>query len=318
MTAIRSNGLKAEVEDYGRLANTFHALGQEMRHGSIVIKIDHVRWVLNELREGKRLVSGGDYPVWIQVLVDQEKGYHGRFFKRQFNLCSFAETLNEYGKEQINSWWTLGLEPHFLPQIVMSNLVGFPGWKKKPNDWYYEQVKRGKVMRMVNGRLKPDKKAYELSGIAVLIDTRLKPAFKDGKQMYKDDNLLGVIIRKLRQDAQIANYDNGPASSRFNISANEWERHLKPVLAKKLGLKPIQVRLERAIEANIIPQLYLHMPRQDDNTTNTWVWYEEYFKSHVRRLRGGRSDCAGLTFVDFDWSGVPRNDGSVRPLIVLS
>ncbi|MCG2808859.1 MAG: hypothetical protein L6275_00745, partial [Candidatus Portnoybacteria bacterium] len=73
------------------------------------------------------------------------------------------------------------------------------------------------------------------------------------------------------------------------------------------------------IEANVIPQLYTDMPRKDDGNTNTWVWFEEYFKGRVRRPGGGRSSgYGGLADVCCSWSAYHwYSHGSFRPLIVL-
>jgi hypothetical protein len=252
---------------------------------------------------------------WLKDILASERQCHLDFFGQEFDLSEFEETLQRHGEEKIKNWQWLYFEPHFLPDVIMAQSVEFHGWKVKPENLYYEKIAKGKILRDINGKLAVDKDPFKLEGITVLIDTRLKPAYDNGKQMYSDDNLLGPILKQLREEGKIAKYEYGSQFSRFGVSADEWENQIKPVLAEKLGLNLNQLRLERAIEANIIPQLYSHMPRRSDGYTNTWVWYEEYFGGRRNRLSGGDSNFGGLAFVSYYFS-VSR-DGSFRPLAVL-
>ena len=151
-------------------------------------------------------------------------------------------------------------------------------------------------------------------GISVLIDTRLKPAYQGGKQMYKNDNLCGPIVRDLRKKGRIEPYKEGPTSSRFGVSANEWEEQIKPALSSRTS---VQERSERFIEALIIPHLYPYLPRKDDGDTATSVWYEEYFEDRGHRLYGGNSDIGGLANVDWHDAVDHWDSRSFRPLAVL-
>lgn len=273
-----------------------------------------------DVNEHRNPFEGEAGENWIDQIINREHQYHLNFFGRKINLPKFEKTLKKYGQKQIRQWQKLGLEPHFLPKaFLFQSNNNFPGWKIKPNNWYYEKAAQDKILRYVDGELEIDRQSDKLEEITVLIDTRLKPAYNDGRQMYANDNLLGPIIELLRKDKKIAKYEHGLRSSRFGVSADEWENQIKPVLAKKLGLEINQVRLERVIEANVIPQLYTDMPRKDDGNTNTWVWFEEYFKGRVRRPGGGRSSgYGGLADVCCSWSAYHwYSHGSFRPLIVL-
>ncbi len=212
----------------------------------------------------------------------------------------------------------------------------YPGWKINLQARYYNNVAAGKIFRRRNGESIFDY-VVELEDITVLIDIRLKPKYdirdnggqmsegddsclnyNKGRQMWADDDFLGSIIADLREQDKIARCDSDPQSSRFGVSSDEWESHIKPVFAVKLNLAPSQLRLERAIEANFIPQTYIHLPRKDDARTNTWVWYEERFRGRGSRFYGGHSDFGGIAgvyhyhSVDDHW---PRR--SFRPLAVL-
>lgn len=270
-------------------------------------------WVLNELQS---LIEGGD---WLERILAKEERYHRDFFSQEFDLASFREALEKYGQGKIAVWQELGLEPHFLPEVAITQDTKFKGWKVKPENWYYEKVTGGKMLRQrPDGDLIPDEDAFKLKGVTVLVDTRLKPAvYDEGKQMWEDDNLLGSIVERLRKEGKIEKHDYGLQSSRFGVSADEWEKQVRPALAELLGLKVSQVRLERAIEMNVIPQLYPEMPRANDGQTNTWVWLEEYFGGRERRLVGGRSCYGGLADVRCDWSDFRWSFRSFRPLAVL-
>ena len=258
---------------------------------------------------------------WLQGILISEGQSHLNFFGQEFDLSKFEKTLKKYDQEKIREWQGLGLEPHFLPEVVMALNESYPGWKVKPYNWYYQKADEGKILRNINGSLVVDKEPFKLEGITVLIDTRLKPAYGDGKQMYENDNLLGLVIEELRKEGKIAKYEYGTPSSRFGLSSNEWEDCIKPVLAEKLSLNLSQIRLERAVEVNVIPQLYPYMSRKDDGGTNTWIWYEEFYGSRDCRLHGGISGRGGLAFECCRWpSDVPDRNWqcrSLRPLAVL-
>ena len=255
---------------------------------------------------------------WLEESLVKEKQYHQAFFGQEFDLTEFQETLQKYGQAKIQEWQKLGLEPHFLPEVSMAQGASFPGWKVKPEDWYYQNVANGKILRQQpDDKLVVDKEAYKLEGMTVLIDARRKPSYTGGTQVYENDNLLGEIILELRQKGEIADYQTGPRNSRFNVSANEWEKEIKPALAGFLGLKVSQLRLERVVEANVIPQLYPDIPRKDDGSTNTWTWYEEFFGDRDSRLLGGHSGNGGLANVYYDLADDHWRNRSFRPLAVL-
>jgi len=234
-------------------------------------------------------------PDWLRERVNRERTILQAFFGQEFDLIRFVEDVHRYGRKRLSKALKFGWEPHFFPEILMSADATYPGWKIKPEKWFFQASDQGKLLLLQpDGSLVVSNPAYKLGGVTVLIDTRLKPAYNDGQQMYTKDNLLGPIIEDLRKQQKIQDYS--PRNSRFHTSGNECEV-IKPILAAKLGLKPEQVRLETEIEANVIPQLYTDMPRQNDGDTNTSEWREEFFASRDYRLRGGRSGNGGLAHV---------------------
>ncbi len=256
---------------------------------------------------------------WVMNLLDAERVAHLAFFGQEFDLTLMRETIERYGYAKIAEWKKLGLEVHFLPSTVLMRNTSFDGWKIQPESWYWDQAENGNLYHRNDDGTLVKASGDLLPGRVVLIDTRKKPNYNDGKQMFaKDRDFMGRVIDRLRKDGKLARYQYGPQTSRFGISSIEWEDHLKAAIAERLGLEPTQVRLEMAIEANIIPQLYMNMPRKDDGTTSTWCWYEEFFKSASSRFIGGRSDYGGLANVVDDTSGSRWRSHAVRPLGVLA
>lgn len=254
---------------------------------------------------------------WLDRILEQEKKAHLAFFGKEFDLTQFTETLLKYGEKKILFWKKLGLESHFISKAPFLQSDSYPGWKKKPEKWFYEDVANGKIMQNINGELVKIQ-TVEIEGITLLVDTRCKPQYTGGSQMYKNDNFLGPIIFKMRREGKIKDYNSGPRDSRFNISADEFETQLKPEIAELLKLNISQIRFEKTIEANLIPQMYKHMPRKNDGNINTWCWYDEYFGGRAVRLHGGVSGYGGLSGVGYRDSDDHWRSGSVRFVAVLS
>jgi len=198
-----------------------------------------------------------------------------------------------------------------------------PGWKNRLGKWYNEQVNKGNVsvFRQKRG-LKTQFDALRLSGVfsgvTVLIDMRQKPLLERKQRVFAKDNLLGPIIRGLRERRILVKHPDSHLSSRFGISADEWKEFVRPELADFLGVEVGQVRLERYLEANVISQLYLDTPRSKDSATSSYVWYEECVGNEACQIGGGgESDPAGFCFIkcspsDQWWCR------AVRPIIILS
>jgi len=282
--------------------------------------ISHILDGLQLLAENKQVTAGIKKEAsvdWLTKILTAERRAHRAFFGGVFDLTEFANTLKKYGRKKVRFWRSLGLEPHFLPRMSMLAGNDYDGWKIKPEEWFFKKQVEGKLFRNVGGELKKIL-TLELEGITVLIDTRLKPVYDNGRQMWENDNLLGEIIESARKSGRIEKYENGQQSSRFGVSANEWEVAIRPALAAKLGLEINQVRLETTTERNAIPQIYPHMPRKDDGKTDTSVWVEENLESRDYRLNGGNSVHGGLARVGYFGAGHHWSSGSFRSLAVLS
>ena len=295
--------------DWNKYHKTMTEINRQIGTGTLTL--DHLQAVIEH--RNPFIVPG-----WMVEMLNRERSYHKTFFGMEFDLTPFIETVRSYGRKKINIWRKLGLEVHYFPKALMTSDANFPGWKVKPEKWFYNQLTAGKLFRLQpNGDLIVSNPALSLERITVLIDTRCKPAYSNGVQMYENDNLLGVIIKQLREQGKIEKYSSGTQDSRFGVSSNEWQEQVKPSVAQKLGLNIHQVRLERVIESNVIPQLYSDMPRKDDGTTSTSVWYEEFLEGRGRRLYGGHSGDGGLARVSYNDSRDHWGDYAVRFLAVL-
>lgn len=243
---------------------------------------------------------------WIEEILAREKMLQMRFFgnfAKNFNYSPFVRTLENYGQVNIEEWRELGLEPHFLPPITMSQR-NYTGWKVKPEQWFYDNVTNGNI----SGN------PLDLGGVTVLVDIRCKPAYKKGEQMWEND-LLGDIIENLREKGEIQ--DHQPRQSRFSISAIEIENKISPAFAKKLGLEPRQVRLERAVEFNVLSQMLTDTPRAKDGEIDTWLWFADFFESAGNRLCGGGSGSGGFALVSYDGADDRWDGRSFRLLAVI-
>jgi hypothetical protein len=256
---------------------------------------------------------------WLDRLVQSEEDAHRAFFGETFDLAQFHNTLERYGEERVGQWAILGLQPHFLPKLILTQDSKFRGWKIKPEDWFWQQVAAGSIMRRNAADGLEIVKEVGFDGVTVLIDTRCKPAYDGGRQSFGPvpDLLLGTLIEALRNEGKIARYEYGEQSSRFGVSSREWDEHVRPALEALPVFKDVAFRLEMTIEANCIPQMYKRMPRKKDGQTNTWVWYEEFFGGESYRLYGGDSDYGGLAHVNYLDVGIHWNFRAVRPLGVL-
>lgn len=254
---------------------------------------------------------------WIGRIIKTEGEYLEAFFGKTFDLALLQKALQYYGKERIDNWKRLDLEVHFLPRISLYQEANFPGWKVKPEDWFWEKLKGGKLyLRSRDGDFAVVKEV-NLGCIVALIDIRQKPPYRGGQQMFLNDkNLLGAVISKLRKQGKIAAH-KGPSSSRFSVSADEWENHIRPNYAEKMGFDSSKVRLEKAIEVNTIPQIYKDLPRANEGKTDTWIWCEEYTED-LCRLSAASVDRGGLKAIYDNYSEHNWDHRAVRPLIVLT
>lgn len=193
-------------------------------------------------------------------------------------------------------------EVYHLSGVTLSKDSRVGGWDKKPEDWFWKQIRNGKVSQ----------DAATLPDAWVLVDKTPKPDYKDGKQMYENDPLK-ALLKQLRKDKKIQTIKGIPDTSRFGISHYELFQVILPEIAKVLEVDKNQVRLPKEIEFNVIGNL----KHPEWGETNTWEWFEDKFGDD-HRLIGGDSDRGGLADVGHRWFGNRSDFVAFRPLVVVS
>lgn len=192
-----------------------------------------------------RLPERKESTEWIDRIIAKEQETLEQFFGCPFDLDQFRKTLEKYGEKKMKEWAKLGLEPHFLPARTLTEESELPGWKERPEQWYWDRLANGDLLLPdEKGKLKVVREA-RLPGKTLLVDTRCKPPHFDGSegQWQDDHDFCGHIVARLRQQGRIARRNGIPDDSRFGVTAEEWEAHVRPALAKALGLRLEQVTL---------------------------------------------------------------------------
>ena len=192
-------------------------------------------------------------------------------------------------------------EVYHLSDVVLEQNSNVVGWNKRPEGWFWDQIKNGKV----------SKDAARLPDSWVLVDKTQKPDYKDGKQMYENDPF-GSFLKQLRKDKKIQTRKDIPETSRFAISHDELTQVVLPKIAKLLEIESSQVRLPKEIEFNVIG----NFKYPEWRNTNTWEWFADKFGDGYR-LVGGGSDSGGLALVYRPWSDRHYGRVGFRPLVVV-
>lgn len=212
------------------------------------------------------------------------------------------EIAKDWEKKGFTNFDFFHLSAH---QFLLQQDENYPGWKIKPEPWFWESIK--------TGRISPD--AAKLEGVLVAVDRTQKAQYDGGRQLYQNDPFAD-LLKRLREEKKIKVPEalkHVPETSRFGISPDELIQHVLPEIAKVLEVDSSAVRLPRAIEFNVIGNL----KHPEWGETNTWEWFEDKFGG-AYRLFGGSSDDGGLTHVRHDWSDFHVDFIGFRPLVVVS
>ena len=233
-------------------------------------------------------------------LINREKEALKEFFGYDIDVPPVPDEITP---EKYEQWKELGFELHYLPEEDLTKDRDLPGWKKKPNEWFFSKISEGEFS--------PD--STKLTGNWILIDSRAKPQYDKGEQSYENDDQIGTALGKMRQQGLIENYKK--TGSRFNISWDELNKtEMKEALAEILNIDPQNLRLPRAIEWNYLGNaFYEHW-----GETNTWEWFEDEYDKGQRRLNGGFSDHGGLSDVRWYAPDSRLDHLGFRPLVVFS
>lgn len=239
-----------------------------------------------------------------EQLVASESEAWKQFLGKEINIPEPPQQLFEAARLAIEHGIT-SFEAHFLPKLELKQNSKFPGWHTKPEEWYWQKIKEGKVA----------KDSARLPGVWILVDGTQKPNYNDGKQLYENDGF-GQILIRLREEGRIevpSSYSHVPRTSRFAVTPIEREAHFNQALAEVLNIGIEKVRITREIEFNIIGNI--HHPEWGQ--TNTVEWFNDMF-GDGSRLYGGRFGNGGLASVVCYRRDYRNDDLGFRPLVVFS
>lgn len=274
--------------------------------------MDYLRFVISH-EGGHRRISRTDFiPLeeWRQPgfsfmeekkkeeLCKEEEGKLIAFFETEITVPPLPAEITA---ERMKNWEKLGLEPHYFPAENMTKDRKLKAWKKKPNDWFYEQIAAGKIP--------PD--AAKLPEGWFVVEGRQKPAYADGAQKY-DGDPLALALEDLNRRGLIAQIKSDGtrlySDTRFGLSPADFEKpEVIKALAEALDIDPAQFSLTQTIVWNVLANI--HHPEW--GTTDTSEWQNEKFGSGGR-LVSGNSGSGGASYVG--WGGVAFGRVGFRPL----
>ncbi len=244
-----------------------------------------------------------------QIAAKEQEIIKGFFNWSSFVIPCLPEWVND---EIIEHWLTLNFDLHYLPKVSLEQDMNLSLWKDKPDDVFYEKIKKGKIAM--------DSK--DLQGKWVLIDARDKPK-KLNRWISSSDvwflEKMGFNFRKCLKKKNKQLYQNEYLTkilnaqgfvTRFCLSINDIKKILPFILSiLKIDSSHI-IRLPRFIEYNYLGNVFY--PQWA--TTKTWEWFEDKFEQK-QNLAGGWKSVGSLgwdppTF----WSTIL----SFRPVIEIS
>jgi len=245
----------------------------------------------------------------LEEIAAEESEAQSYFFGEEIRFA--AEDFEPYS-EEIRRCMPFGLEPHILLPRSFTPQSQYPGWRVRMEKWIYTRIESEEMLpEAIN--LSP----YFDTAALVLVDTRMKPNYQNGRQMYRDDSdFLGKIIGQMRENGVIPRRGYIEKGSRYAISWTEIHRFILPELAKLLGLKRDQIRLPRLVEFCFLSDCFYPQWYQG----NTWEWFEDNvrFGSREEKLFGGKFSFATMsTSVYTNWPEARSDRIGFRPLILL-
>ena len=192
-----------------------------------------------------------------------------------------------------------GFEPHFLPQVSLTEEDKLPGWKVKPSSWLWEEIKECNISTDASG----------LKEGWYLVDRRRKPRYDNGNQRYNND-YFESIMQELRKTGKIQEYSFVPTTSRFGASPAEIEQVILPEFART-----VDTRGEAANKTYMQFNVWGNMYYPEWGKTTTLEWFVDRSDDYVC-LCGGRSDGGGLAHVSSSlWPGERRDFIAFSPVI---
>lgn len=211
-------------------------------------------------------------------------------------LMEFVERANEQG---------FTFELYFEPNVVFTKDANYPGWRVKPDTWFWEQIREGNILA----------DAAVLSGRWAAMEAIQKPEYDGGKQLHENDSL-APILERLRKEGKITIPDWCsliPSTSRFGISFDEITKYVVPEFAQVTQIEAEQAQVPPYIAFNFRG----NVAHPEWGETNTWERFADSFGGGSR-LVGGRRVRGGLAYVGYGWRGVRSDCVGFRLRVVSS
>lgn len=184
-------------------------------------------------------------------------------------------------------------EPYLTRNIMFTETRDFPGWRIKPNRWFWDNL----------GKSIPSESARMVAGWSAM-ETITRPNYTNGSQLYEND-ALAKTLEDLRKEGQIKVPDHVkhvPAISRFGVSPEEIEGPVVARFAKLAKIDPKTVSAARYIEFNYLGNL----SHPEFGQANTGEWFKDKF-GRDDHLYGGDANDGGLAGVDYGWADSHRD-----------
>ena len=189
--------------------------------------------------------------------------------------------------------------------MVMKKDSNYPGWIVRPEEWLFSRIQEGGL----------EENVFSLEGNWVIIDGSQKPEYQEGAQMFENDPFISILA-KLRDSGKISKpkwtQRITNIGSRFGITFDEIQESVNPSIAELLGVTTTQVRLPRAMEFNLLGNMY----HPEWGKTLTWDWLQEIYED-AGPLLVGKSKNGGLSAYDCTARGHHEDNIGFRPLIVF-
>ena len=221
-----------------------------------------------------------------ELLADQTHNLE-KFFGQEAlpeppkKLLEFVERTSEKG---------FTFEPYLEPGRQFPQDAEYPGWRVKPQPWFYDQIRQDNIS--------PDAAKLPLQWAAM--ETIVRPNYDGGMQLYQND-ALAPILEDLRKRGRIAVPDwckHVPSISRFGISPKEISAPVATRVADEIG----KVDAQNVDATTYMAFNYLgNIAHSEFGEANTWEWFADKFGDD-RRLIGGNSDNGGLANVHYNSS----------------
>lgn len=210
-----------------------------------------------EFTKGYTPLKSREIRSYLESLAGQERQVLVPFFGKEMIVPTPPKELLTVMIRAREIGWTQA-EPHFLPEFTLSQDFEIPGWKVKPNQWFWTGLKNRHI----------PKDAATLRGTWVISDGTPKPEISTFQIPPYEDVVLPGLLSQLREDGKISWKEGLPKDSRFNIGNEELRSQVYPAIAILLGLQPEQVRSLREIEYNFLGNL---VHPEWSTTTAEWL-----------------------------------------------